>query len=283
MADVSDVEKLIVQTIAKALFPSINYLPGDSQISSAGCSVRLYRGWPVPGELDKDLAQGICNVSVFPAPNVARNTTRFAPDPYTVGHGAPTLTATISGRLITFGGTGGAGQVVGIATGKPWSATYAYRLTAQDTPSSVAAAFAATIPGASASGSVLTLQINGSIYANVVADAISATDIRRQEQWLKITVWAPNPTIRDAVAPIVDVAIQNTRRFTFPDGSISGYPKYHGSFVTDGMQEKRIFRRDITFSVDYATSVVQTLTPMLFLDIDVMSIVNQISVTNIVV
>ncbi len=159
MATLADVENAIVGIVAGALFPGTSYAPLSYAASApAGLTIKAYRGWPDADTLNKDLAAGRAHVSIFPD-NITRLMTRFLAEwqaPATPA--VPSLTALVAGNTVTFGGQAAPGQAVGIAIGDPpYLATWAYRPQAGDTPASVAAGFAALIPGASAAGAVLTL------------------------------------------------------------------------------------------------------------------------------
>src|SRR5690242_5324466 len=109
MADLSDVESALVAQIAVALFPSA-YLPGAYTTSNAGLTCKLYRGWPEQTNLQTDLAAGKAHVSIYSDPCASRITTRYERQWQQTIAGVPTLTASVSGADVTFGGTGGAGQ-----------------------------------------------------------------------------------------------------------------------------------------------------------------------------
>lgn len=159
MATLADVENAIVGIVAGALFPGTTYKPLSYAASVlGGLTIKVYRGWPDADRLNKDLAAGTAHVSVFPD-NITRLMTRFLTDwepSATVA--APSLTVAVVGNVVTFGGAATPGQAAGIALGDaPYLATWTYRPMAGDTPAKVAAAFAAMIPGATASGAVLTI------------------------------------------------------------------------------------------------------------------------------
>ena len=61
MADLSQVEDLLVATIAQAVYPD-----GTAAESATDTPARIYRGWPQPTPLDDDLKNGTVNISVFP-------------------------------------------------------------------------------------------------------------------------------------------------------------------------------------------------------------------------
>jgi hypothetical protein len=138
VADLSDLENALVAQVALALYPA-PYLPGALAATNAGVSVKTYCGWPEAAQLQLDLQVGNAHVSVF-SEHAARNTTRFLRVWQQVAPGVPILTATVSGNTVTFGGTGGAGQVAAVRFGVGVSPlAYCYSLRAFDTPATVAA------------------------------------------------------------------------------------------------------------------------------------------------
>ena len=61
MADQSDVEAVLVGLVGAAVYPE-----GVSAPSVLGRVCRVYRGWPTGALLDRDLAAGHVNITVFP-------------------------------------------------------------------------------------------------------------------------------------------------------------------------------------------------------------------------
>src|SRR5208282_1537646 len=214
--------------------------------------------------LDADLTAGRINVTVFPAPGHARTTTRYTqvrsgrPTP-------PTLTVSVSGTSVTFGGTAALGQVAGILVD---GQSYAYRTQAGDTPALVAANLA-TLARANAivqlSGSTLTIPGVGNLIARVVADGSAQQEIRRQEQTFRVTCWCPTPTSRDATAVAIDLALAQSIFITLADGSM-GKLTYAGTTVFDQSQDALLYRRDLLYQVEYPTIISTSQPAMLFGD-----------------
>lgn len=279
MADVSDVEKALAALIATELFPGPGggygagagyaqaggygplYAQNKMQGAVSGFSVQVARGWPLSNVLDTALRNKSALVTVFPLPNATRIVTRYARNWETVSQLTPTLTATASSNTVTFGGDAGVSQVVGIGYR---NVGYSYRLTTTDTALTVAAAFASSIPGATASGAVLTLPGSGNAYALVVADSFAIMELRRQEQRFRVTIWAPDPVSRDVLAGLIDPIFPASRSLLFPDGSVSGPINYHGSSSDDQTEKAGLYRRDLMLSVEYATVQRQVQPCMLF-------------------
>ncbi len=254
MSDLSDVETALVEIAAAAVYPL-----GTSQPSVAGIPIRIRRGWPQPAALDDDLKAGSARVSVYSQPGHTRNVTRYPQDWRTTSLSAPTLTAVITadGLTITFGGTGGAGQNVGVlcrGTG------YILAVQSTDTPTDVATGLAAQIDGAASSGLVLTLPTPGVV--TVAALSGSSQELRRQEQGFMVTAWCPTPGARDAIIAAVDAAFATISFIALPDQQAR--IKYTDTRVIDASENADMYRRDLFYTVEYSTDATQQSAPMIF-------------------
>ncbi len=260
MADESDVEVALVDVISAALYPN-----GISQASVPGPDCRIYRGWPNSAALDADLAAGKINVTVFPGVGASHTTTRYS-EQWMGTPAQPTLTFAVDGTSVTFGGTADVGQIAGILAD---GMGYAYRTQAGDTPQSVAANLASMVRTTSIvqlSGRTLTIAGAGDLLARAVADATVHQEVRRQEQDFRVTCWCPTPATRDATTTAIDQSLSGQRFLTLPDRT-SGRLIYKGTTVFDQSQNARLYRRDLTYNVEYATIISSSLPSMLFGDL----------------
>lgn len=270
MADLSDVENALATLIAGALFPSGGYHAGAYTQSAAGCTTKLYRGWPESKNLNDDMLAGHAHVTVYSDPGMTRDVSRWPAIPTQVATVTPTLTATLAGQALTIGGTVTAGNVVGLEAGPPMTA-YAYIAQAGDTLATVATALAAKVPGASATGAVITLPTKSSMRAAYMVPQPTLTVTRQQIQGFRISVWAPNPAVRDAVVSLVDSAIsgnKNANGVLSKFIAITPYERariqYHSTYSNDMPARDRIWRRDLCYSVEYTTSLLEQDPIMLF-------------------
>lgn len=71
MADISDVEAVLVTLIAGACYPN-----GTGAASIAGVGIQVFRGWPKPNLLTAALAAGTIMVSVYSRPNMSQNVSK---------------------------------------------------------------------------------------------------------------------------------------------------------------------------------------------------------------
>lgn len=247
MADLSDVLTQLQTLVVQAVYPS-----GTGSPSVAGVPIKVFPGWPLPQVLDADLAAGAVQVSIFPTDG-EKNTSRYPKDwqPFSVP--AATITATIAGQTVVLAGsvtpavpTNVSIEVSGLA--------YVYAVQTADTPTSIATALAALIPGASSSGATLTLSASSALAAARVGVTGTATrEIRRQQRQFQITVWAPTPALRDQVTQPIDAKMAALSFLTMPD-TYAARLIYHGTRMVDGQEKANLYRRDLIYSVEYATT-----------------------------
>lgn len=257
MADQSDVENALVTLVSAALYPN-----GVTEASVPGPDCRIYRGWPTAAALDADLSAGKINVTIFPGAGEGATTTRYGQS-WVATPAAPALSAVVSGASVTFSGTASAGQLAGVLID---GVGYAYRTQNGDTPALVAAALASQIMAnliVQIAGATITVPAAGSMVARVVADAQGAQEIRRQRQAFRVTCWCPSPALRDSTATAVDLALAQIRFLSLADGS-EGRLIYVGTTVFDQSEDALLYRRDLLYSVEYATLLCASQPAMLF-------------------
>jgi hypothetical protein len=258
MADQSDVETALAALITATLYPS-----GASAPSVLGTMIRVFRGWPNQAALDADLAAGRINVTVFPEANRQRNTTRY-PAEYTVTTAVtPALTVSFSGESVTFAGTASLGQIAGVLADQ---VAVVHRTAAGDTPELVAAILAAdlrTFRIADVAGATITVPGVRLLLGRVVADQSARMEVRRQLQGFRVTCWCPDPATRDACASTIDAALAAQTFITLPDGT-GGRLRFAASTVFDQSQDAALYRRDLLYTVDYATTLTTTLPALIF-------------------
>ena len=256
MADESDVEAALVAAVAAAIYPS-----GPAGAAVGGCPCRIARGEPNAEALNADLAAGVVNVTVRLVDNTSRNTTRYGPAWQLAAQTPPPLDVTMKGSVATFTGAGGAGAIVGVrAAGQAFS----YATVAADTAASVAASLAQQIPGATASGVALSLPgSDGAPLVVVYGYATAISEVRRQEQGFSIGIYAPLPDARTAVAATVDQALAGIDFLPLADGS-AGRLRYQRTRMDDAPSRAGIWRRDLFYTVEYGTTVLESVPDMVF-------------------
>jgi len=263
MADQSDVETALAGLVGAVLYPQ-----GATAPSILGRICRIYRGWPNAAALDADLAAGRVNVTVFPGAQPQRNTTRWPDQCEVTARIVPTLTVAIAGNTATFGGTAGPGQIAGLLVD---NLAVVHRTEASDTPALVAAVLASQIRTqriALLSGTSVTVPAAGLLIGRVVADQLVRRATRRQLQGFRITCWCPDPGTRDLAAGSIDAALSEHVFIALADGT-SGRLRFLSSNVFDQSQDAALYRRDLVYTMEYATTVSTTLPSMIFGDVTI--------------
>lgn len=251
MADLSDVENALRDLIASTLYPT------GSPPSVVGSAVVVYAGWPDPQTLDRDKLAGKSHVSIYPRKG-DRNTTRQDTGWREVGRNAATYTLTASGQTVTVGGAApnpyAPQNLVLIINGQ----AVAYQATAGRTAAQVAASLAALVAGATVAGAVITLPPTARLTAaRVGVQGQAVKVVRNQEKSFQLTIWAPTNDLRIAIAKAIDPVLSDTPRLALADGSI-GRLTYQSSEDNDFDQRQGLFRRDLNYTVEFATTRVQT-------------------------
>ncbi len=250
MADTSDAQAALVLLVGGVLYPaglagaggydqaggydlgSLAYGELANLVTSsvAGLPVRIYRGWPVAEQLDVDLDNGIAHVTVFEHAGMTR-ISGGSLDPDISIPAVCTLSASVTGNVVTFSGSCAAGQLAGIEFG---GASWYYPVQATDTPLLVAEALATVIGGGAwllESGAAITdgtanpILLTGGAEASVGGGGTGVLTIdttlpvaartgqtgqsrrrpRQQEQGYCITCWAPDPASRDAICALLEL------------------------------------------------------------------------------
>lgn len=249
MADLSDVTNTLATLATNALYPA-----GISQPSVANVTVTVAAGWPEPKQLDAIIAAGNAMLTVYPMDGMDANTTRFLPQmqaPAAIP--AAQLTLSVAANRITVGGGIKAGEAASVNVNYK---AYSHGVQATDTSASIAAALAAQIPGATASGAVITISGAFEIAASVSVPVPMQAEIARQTRVFMLTAWCPTPTIRDLMIAPLDLTLKLVKRIALPDNSWARLA-YRGTLETDYLAKQRIYRRDIRYEVEYATTTTE--------------------------
>lgn len=245
MADVSDVLNYLAGKIAGIVYPGGTSAPG---IVSQG--VKIYPGWPLPADLEKAMRAGLSHISVYSLNNARPRPTAIGRPYHVVATGTPSLSAAVSGNVITFSGTPSTPVNIFILVN---GTGYHYSVQAADTLTTIATAVAILIPGASSAGAVVTIPSANTLEARVGGIGSALRELRRQESDFQIVFWCPKPDMRDVLASAVDVVLSESTDIVFSDGS-HGILRYARTTMIDGQQKYQLYRRDLVYSVDYATT-----------------------------
>lgn len=289
MADISDVENALAAVIAQVVYPR-----GTGNPSLVNLPCRIYRGWPIPASLDADLKSGVINISVFPQnneQNVTKYPKEWIELPNvtpqlvaTVSGNTLTLTGTITTPL----------NVAVILNNKAYAYAVQANDTPTSIATALAELINADVPAVSSGPVVtvtaslsfvpspLSLSVKGLLgkrFGGALLESLAGfwpsggsssapsvtmtarvsglgsviRETRRQKRSIMLTFWCPDPASRDSVVPPVDAALADISFLTLIDGS-QGRLRYERSPVSDRTENEKLYRRDLVYSVEYATT-----------------------------
>ena len=250
MAGLADVSNALVALIAQIIYPN-----GTGQPSITGQPVKVYGGWPTTTVLMADLKDGKAHVSVFPTTEKVVDTAVSEWREMT----APTntVTLTLAGQAVTVGGAVSTPQNAALVVdGKG----YVYGVQAGDTLTSIATALAPLVAvdqPATSAGVVVTIPGAKAISPRVGGVGTSLRELRRQERYFQITVWANCFDAREPLADALDAALSGTFHITLPDG-MSADLRYKASHQDDSGQKESVYRRDLIYAVEFSTTQTRT-------------------------
>jgi hypothetical protein len=254
MADISDVETAILDRIAAILYPDGTAQGSALTDPATGASVpaRLYRGAPQPAALSADMRAGMLDISIR-REGEARSTTRVFPAWKPLPVAPPTLTVSVGGDAVLFGGTPAAGYNAAVVAD---GAGYVHAVQAGDTPASIAAALALQIGGAaSSSGGTLTIPGAADIGATIGTTGTVLKEVARQIRPLQLILWAPGPPVRDAAAKLIVPVLRDTPRLALPDGSGCRLMTGGDGDDDDSAAKEQVWRRVVPIPVEYPTTL----------------------------
>lgn len=250
MADIIDVENVIVGLVNSAVYPN-----GTSQPSVAGINILTKPGWPERTDIDNTLLSGNALISVFGTKSV-RDCTRFERYFQPTTQTPATLTIVVTDTTITLGGTVSIPQAVNIVFNK---IGYGYTVLITDTLTTIAASVAELIPGATSIGAIITLINTISVSGTIITSYAAAEELIRVEQLFMVRCWCPNFTVRPIIGQAVLQQLMLNYHIVLPDG-FYGLLRNDHYLDNDDIQKLILYMRDIYVKVEYATTLTQTFT-----------------------
>lgn len=272
MADLSDVENALKAIALQAAYPTGTGQPSKCLALDGVTPVPLAvsRGWPVKEQLERDLATGVQQVTIFVPPQSLRITSREPGGWFDLTNPTPTIAVAVNEGAGTFTLTGYVETPQNVALFVNDKA-YIYACQQEDTLANVATGLVALISqdlAASSVGAVVTVVGAYRMAGRVGLHGAVQRVLRQQEQLFHVIIWASTPELRDAVSKFIDgayagVGMANRRDFiSLPDSSM-GKLMYRGTRQTDIAEMQGLYRRELVFAVEYATTETVDATPVL--------------------
>lgn len=252
MADLSDVLDEIYNRVIEIVYPD-----GINDPSIAGVDTTIVKGWPIREKLDEAMQAGHAMVSIFPTDN-ERDVTKFETDFKPADKTPATIIPIIDDDTIEITGTVSVPQVVMITVNN-FHPGYAYQIDENDTLDDIATALAALIPNAVAVGNFIEVPGAFNLTSNIATPFTASQELGRQERVFMISVWAPTPEIRTLLSKPIPIYFRKNYQFVLNDGFYC-HLWYDRTKEIDDLQIPLIYRRNITFRIQYATTSTEIFT-----------------------
>jgi hypothetical protein len=174
------------------------------------------------------------------------------------------LSVEIAAQAAIFSGDCAVGQLAGV---KVNGVVYPYAVQGNDSPATVASNLAALLRAAGwvvdYAGTTVGVPGAEAFTARVVSGAGALQELKRQIQDFRITLWCPDPATRDVVAPVIDQVLAGLKFIPLADGSYA-HLVFARSAAQDNAADATLYRRDLTYSAEYPTTLAQMTPAMLF-------------------
>lgn len=247
MASVDDVLRFLAQRVAETIYPGGTALPGI-----VNAPVKVFPGWPTPALLQQDISAGGVHVSVWPLSTERKVNTSLGRPYHVVSKGKPTLQITVNGNALVFSGEASALTNVRLSIdGKGFN----FHFRAGTTALKAARSIAQRLPRAITVLSRVIVPLASVIQVQVTTVGIAVRELRRQAREFQITVWAPTPHLRNRAGAAIDSALSDQCHIDLGDGAPAQMFCVR-QFDSDTAENWHVYRRDLIFSVNYATTQV---------------------------
>jgi hypothetical protein len=268
VADISDITAYLKGQALAAIYPNGAAQPVAGSILGLPC--RLYEGWPIPDQLDHDMAGTmldqsvdppvtkpnsfglpVVNVSIFPMQGTGASVPNILDETYTITPAAVDITLQVNGQVITCANQPAAGEYITVVLDDA--------VVSSQTGASTAAILAALASdlqskgyAAVASATTLTVPFIFSMVVRQGGVGLQGKVTWRQCHDVAVTVWAPTQALRTQAAKAIDNVIKQNIKITLPDTSQAKIT-YSRTQVLDEQQIQTIYRRDLIYRSEYGT------------------------------
>ncbi|WP_324021806.1 hypothetical protein GC090_20070 (plasmid) [Pantoea sp. JZ29] len=245
MASVGDVCLFIARRVENTIYPGGNRLPGI-----INAAVKIYPGWPVPGSLETDINAGGVHISVWPLPAERKINGALGRPWRILPKCEPPLQITVNDNVISVSGVSSALTHVRLKLdGKDSSFQFRPQTKAEEVVKILSGAFPHTF---TVGRSLYGLNAEN-ISAAVTTAGIAVRELHRQVKDFQVTVWAPSPALRERIGSAIDGTLSEECHIDLNDG-VPAQLLYLRQFDSDKAENWHVYRRDLFFSVNFATT-----------------------------
>jgi len=245
MASSDDVARFLAGRIADVVYPGGSQLPGI-----VNAAVKIYPGWPVPGTLQQDIDNGSVHITVWPLPTERKIHTALGRPCRVIAKGQPTLQFTVNGSYISVSGVASALTNVRVSINRK---TFTFHFRAGTTAEQAISELREALPNSFTVLSSVCILMAEHLSVSVTTAGTAVEELRRQIKDFQITVWAPAPGLRERIGSAIDAALSEQCHIDLNDGAPAQL-LYARQSDSDRSENWHVYRRDLIFRVNYATT-----------------------------
>ncbi|MCE2579579.1 hypothetical protein LDL36_13970 [Komagataeibacter sp. FNDCR1] len=269
MADIVSISHAIVAQMAAIVYPD-----GKAGPSITGRPTKIFRGWITQADYtgaDCTLGRGVDFITVTDLQGGWRRIDEPLGRPWRQEATIPaTVSITTEGNTATVAIQDDANPtgIVGLrirsdGTTIPDRSVAAHAVQDTDTATTIAAALAAQIPGATVSGPTITVSGGTTLDGATGGYAPAVRTARRQQQLFQVTVWSASTAARDALGTAIENGMAFIDWLTDANGSTFQI-EARGDWNNDAAQSSGIFMRPFRSLCTYDTDARENMAQMLF-------------------
>lgn len=252
MASLLQVEEKLKELVVSVVYPN-----GTGSPSIIGEDIAIMNGYPVKSTLDGYMKAKKIAISVSGIEKSDKNTTRYGKRWHQVSVGVATITVDIGDDFIfTINGVASNDQVVVIQTSKEVAD---HQTVVGETLDNIASALGAQLTGAIVVGNTIYVPGETQLQGGVSVKGTATKEIKRQQKRFCVTIWSSEINQRDTLGEAIDVYLSDIERFVLPDDFFARII-YNGTIDMDGIQVHRIYKREIEYLIEYATTLAEEYT-----------------------
>lgn len=247
MASVDDVLRFLAKRVTNTIYLGGTALPGI-----VNAPVKICPGWPAPALLQHDVSAGGVHVSVWPLPTERKVNTSLGRPYHVVSKGKPTLQITVNGNALVLSGVASALTNVRLSID---GQVFFFHFRAGTTAEKASISIVRRLPRAITVLSRVIVPLASEMRVQVTTAGTAVRELHRQVREFQITVWAPSPHLRNRTGAAIDSALSDQCHIDLGDGA-PAQMLYVRQFDSDTAENWHVYRRDLIFSVNYATTQV---------------------------
>ena len=261
MVSLLQVEKKLKELVIPIVYPN-----GTGSPSIVAKDIAIMNGYPVKDSLDKSMAADKIVISISAIEKSDKNTTRYLKRWHRVSIPEATVSMAIDDDyIITI--TGIAANDL-VATIKTTTEIASHQIVNGETMEDIADGLGAQLTGAVVVGNTIYIPGEFKTQFGISVLGIAAREVKRQQKRFCVTIWSRGVEDRDTLGEAIDVYLSDIERFVLQDDFFARII-YNGTIDLDTFQDHRIYKRELEYLIEYATTLADSFTTQVVSDVQI--------------